>query len=164
MDYRGAVVFGVGMDRMFKRYGIENREGCELARIALRSHKTPVTKIVSECLRLLRGRYPDLRLVISYADPDQEHVGVIYQAGNWVYTGMSTAAGEYWIPGEGRVHGRTLIHRHGTKVNHSHCKVMGSSKHRYLMPLDKKMRREVERLRVPYPKKGLVNEDDTHGT
>jgi hypothetical protein len=38
---------------------------------------------VSQCLSLL----PQPTILVSYADADQGHIGFIYQATNWIYTG-----------------------------------------------------------------------------
>ena len=32
----------------------------------------------------------DREIIVSYADSSQQHVGIVYQATNWIYTGMST--------------------------------------------------------------------------
>ena len=40
-------------------------------------------------LRLLARHSPGLRLVVSYADPAQGHVGTIYQAAGWTYLGVT---------------------------------------------------------------------------
>ena len=35
-------------------------------------------------VRLLRRQSPGLRLIVSYADPEHAHVGVLYQSMNWL--------------------------------------------------------------------------------
>ena len=40
-----------------------------------------------ELLKQLKKDAPMVRLVVSYADCDQEHLGTIYQATNWIYEG-----------------------------------------------------------------------------
>jgi hypothetical protein len=124
--------------------------------------------VIAESLRQLKASNPGLRLVVSFADPEQTHVGIIYQAGNWLYLGKSFAADEYIVNGK-RIHGRSL---RALRNNHSQggieaknvliwaqrvldknaVLIKGSSKHRYLMPLDRAMRRSIEPLRLPYPR------------
>ncbi len=104
----GAVIFGRGANgNLGKPYGLTQTETCELVRVALKSHLSPVTKIVAICLRELSKT--GLRLVVSFADTEQRHVGTIYQAGNWVYTGLAGKAGGVSIKVNGKwIHKRTL--------------------------------------------------------
>jgi len=88
----GAVVFSKGAGGTTKRatrYGLERIEAAELARVALTTHKAPVTQIVAESLRRLKKVNPGLRLVISYADTRFGHHGGIYQASNRTHAGLS---------------------------------------------------------------------------
>lgn len=90
----GVVIFGrgsSGVGSLFKTFSLEKYEICELQRIALTSHRTEVTRIISICLKLLKAKNPGLALVISYADPKVGHKGTIYQAANWIPWGMSAA-------------------------------------------------------------------------
>lgn len=159
----GAVIFGVGATAdLVKMYGLESIQGCELVRVALTKHKTPVSKIVAIALKMLKREMPGLKLVVSFADPEHGHNGAIYQAMNWIYAGNSLASDEYIINGK-HWHGRALRHE---KPAHLTTKeacalidpnfqiVKGSSKYRYLMPLDDAMRKQIEPLRKPYPKRG----------
>jgi hypothetical protein len=165
----GCVLFGRGANSdLLKPYGLDQTEGAELVRVALRSHKTPVTRIVAIALRFLVQKCPGLRLVVSFADPEQGHVGGIYQGGGWIYTGRSQSADEYIVNGK-RIHGRSLRALRASDRRAPHAKnaeewarlvldpntkkISGSSKHRYLMPLDEGMRRRVSQIAKPYPKK-----------
>ena len=53
--------------------------------------------------------------------------------------------------------------KYGTKKPFRDCAVPGSSKHRYLMPLDDEMRQRIEPLRKPYPKRERSAENGTPG-
>lgn len=84
----GAVIFSCGPSpNIYKTFGLKPTEGAELSRVALTKHKTPVTRIIAIALRMLRKKCPKLKLVVSYADQAQNHKGVIYKAGNWIYLG-----------------------------------------------------------------------------
>ena len=161
-EFIGAVIFGVGATSdLVKGYGLKPTEGCELVRVALKHHKSTVTSIVSQSIKQLKQSQKGLRLIVSFADPDRDHVGIIYQAGNWLYLGKSAASDEYIVNGK-RWHGRAF---RASKPAHLTTKqaaalmdpnyqiVKGSSKHRYLYPLDKAMRRQIEPLAKPYPKR-----------
>lgn len=167
----GVVLFGTGANnQMFKPYGLADIEGCELVRVALSAaHVTAVSRVVSVAIRFLRKACPKVRLVVSFADPEQGHHGGIYQACNWLYAGMTEPADEYVVNGA-RMHGRALRSTRSThprggvfaanvlewarKVLDPHARrVSGSSKHRYLLPLDDDIRARVLPLARPYPKR-----------
>lgn len=46
---------------------------------------------IARALRLLVERKPEIRAVLSFADSTEGHVGTIYQATNFIYTGATTA-------------------------------------------------------------------------
>jgi hypothetical protein len=169
----GAVIFGVGATAdLVKMYGLESVEGCELVRVALTSHKSAVSKIVAIAIKMLKKEMTGLRLIVSFADPEHGHNGTIYQAGNWIYAGDSQSSEEYIINGK-RWHGRAF---RASKPSHLTTKqaaalmdpnyqvVMGSSKYRYLMPLDNAMKKQVEPLRKPYPKRDPGETDNAAGS
>jgi len=162
-EFIGAVLFGLGSGSSTngKRYGLaSSHEMAELTRVALREHKAPVSQIVAQAIRLVKKQSPGLRLLISMADPAQGHVGAIYQAMNWVYTGVTKPDVLYFSRGEW-VHHRTATSRGSAKGLPS--KKL-PPKHRYLYPLDRAMRRQIEPLRKPYPKRepcGQSVEGDT---
>jgi len=97
----GAVIFGLGATSgLVNPYGLSPTQGCELVRIALTKHKTEVSRIVSIAIRMLKRSNPNLRLIVSFADPEHQHHGGIYQAGGWLYVGKSTASEEYIVNGK----------------------------------------------------------------
>ena len=146
----GVVIFGRGANRnMLKSYALGQDEGCELVRIALTKHISPVSQIVSLAIKFLLKRSPNLRLIVSYADPEQGHYGGIYQAGNWIYRGKSTSAVKIWYKGKW-AHKKTVDDAKVDQKNLLKKKVEG--KHTYLMPLDKDMRKQVLLFSKPYPK------------
>jgi hypothetical protein len=162
--YVGCLIFGVGATAdLVKRYGLSMIEGCELVRVALRKHHAPVSRIIAIALGMLRKQSPGLRLVVSFADTEQGHAGGIYQAGNWIYAGKTAERDEYIFNGK-RWQGRAFRNKYKGMENHpSVHKVKGSSKHRYLMPLDDDMRARIEPLRKPYPKRVESADSGTPG-
>ena len=161
----GAVIFGVGATSdLVKGYGLKPTEGCELVRVALTTHETPVSRIVSIALKMLKREMSGLRLVVSFADPEHGHVGGIYQAGGWIYAGMTAESDEYLVNGK-RWHGRALRHEKPAHLTTKQAlalldpnwkAIKGSSKHRYLYPLDDAMRAQIAPLAKPYPKRAVV--------
>jgi hypothetical protein len=169
-SFIGVVLFGDGANsNAFSPYGLHQTQGCELVRIALRHHKSPVSRIVRLSLLFLKAKCPGVKMIISFADPEQGHHGGVYQAGGWIYAGITDAADEYIVNGV-RMHGRALRSTRSTHkrknllaanveewarivIDPKIKRVEGSRKHRYLMPLDDEMRAKILPLAQPYPKR-----------
>jgi hypothetical protein len=161
----GTVIYGRGANpSLGKPFGLDQTEVCELVRVALTTHDHPVSQIVGHSLRQLQQvAGSGLRLVISFADPMQGHRGGIYQAGNWVYSGLCAPKTEF-IAG-----GRMLKRRAYTGENYGSprlplppgaTRVKVPGKHRYLYPLDRAMRRQIAPLAQPYPSADEVSTGD----
>lgn len=152
--YIGVIIFGVGAtSQLVKKYNLKMEEGCELVRVALRAHQTPVTRIISIAIKFLRRSNPKLRLIVSFADPDQGHHGGIYQGGGWIYSGKSQDRDEYIFLGK-RWQGRSFRNKYKGLEHDPRVKIVkGSSKHRYLFPLDNGIKEQIEVLKKPYPKR-----------
>lgn len=149
--YVGCVLFSYGANNNIgKPYSLKQTEVCELVRIALRSHQWPVSRIMRFALKSLQEANPGIRLVVSYADPLQGHHGGVYQATGWAYVGSSRAQQEVMHNGK-VMHKRTANALFGTIKGMEKSPVMW--KHKYLMPLDEDMKRKIEPLRKPYPKR-----------
>lgn len=156
----GCVIFSHGACANIARpYGLTQMQVCELTRVALDQHRTPVSRIVAISLGILRRYCPGLRLVVSFADITKGHHGGIYQAGGWIYTGV---ADSYAIRIHGKLrHPRSIGSKYGRQdlawlrehVDPRADRIEGLDKHRYLMPLDAETRTKVSRLAKPYPKR-----------
>ena len=128
---------------------------CELVRVALApasARKHPTSKCVAISLRMLKRQSPGLRLVVSYADAGQGHVGTIYQATNWIFIGAATQS---YLKIKGKVvHPRTLYDRYGPggqslpwlrkNVDPNAQRVKQAMKLKYIMPLDQEMREKLD--------------------
>ena len=104
---------------------------------------------------MLRTQSPGLRLLISFADPLQDHYGGIYQAMNWIYVGSSKPQREVLLHDK-IMHKRTAHSLFGTIKGMQKSPVMW--KHKYLYPLDTDMRTCIAPLAQPYPKRGDLSE------
>tara|TARA_R110000772_G_scaffold131557_1_gene239804 strand:- start:2637 stop:3365 length:729 start_codon:yes stop_codon:yes gene_type:complete len=161
--YIGAVIFGRGANNnMLKPFGLTADQGCELVRIALTKHKTPVSKIMALAIKFLAKSNKGLKLIVSYADADQNHHGGIYQATNWIYSGLMNAGtmGAFIIKGK-KTHPKS-VHSKGLKQTINEVRkhldpnatiFYTKGKHRYLMPLDKETKESVLHLAKVYPKR-----------
>lgn len=118
--------------------------------------KNTLSFFVSKCLNLL----PKPMCVVSYADPGMGHNGYIYQATNWMYTGLNPSD-EVWMLNGKVIHTRTLNNKgfttHEKRAQLGLVKVGGTFKHRYFYFLGskrdiKKMKEEFALDILPYPK------------
>ena len=157
-EFIGAVVFGRGSCmNLLRPFGVDTFEGAELIRVALRVHRAPVTQMLSLAIRHLKKTNPGLRILVSYADTAQGHHGGIYQAGSWFYLGEAETT-SLRIHGD-VVHPRSVSSRYGTSslswlrrnVDPRVERVHNPVKYRYAFPLDRRMRRQLSRLALPYP-------------
>jgi hypothetical protein len=156
----GVVIFSRGASpNICKPYGMTTTEVIELTSVALREHHATVTQILAKATSLLKQTSPGLKLIVSYADIRQGHVGVIYQASNWIYEGKTVPAGYFVINGVRR-HGRSVGQFYKTSsiewlkenIDPNARIVYDSGKHKYLMPLDKETRKRIAKLSQLYPK------------
>jgi len=154
-------------------YSLNQSEVCELTRIALNKHETQVSRIMRISFKMLVKFAPGVRLIVSYSDMDMGHYGGIYQASNWVYTGLMNegSRGAFIVNGK-KTHPRSIgaiggvqsikwIKKH---LDTHATEFFTKGKHKYLMPLDKEMRKQIEPLRKPYPKKISVSSIDSDAT
>jgi len=163
--FAGVIIFSRGgSPNLGKPYGLKLTELCELTRIAMREHTVPVSQCVAVALKLLKQQSPGLRLCVSFADPDHDHHGGIYQAGNWLYLGLTNGETQYVVNGR-QYHSRSLAStQYGTgrrtKRAMSYLRehfdpdartVKLPGKHRYAMPFDRAMRRQLRDRVQPYP-------------
>lgn len=161
----GTVIFSPGACRnLGSPYGLKMNQVCELVRVALTNHKTPVSRILSICIKLLAKKEPNLQLIVSYADANAGHYGGIYQASGWIYVGGSQSARRYIIDGAVR-HPKSICDRllqkgYSATIENirryidAHAQVIiQKPKHKYLFALNEDIRRHVSMLAKPYPKR-----------
>jgi len=166
-QFVGVVIFSMGAaPQAHCPYKIHPREICELTRVAFRNHKTPISRILSICIKFLKAQSPGLKLIVSYADPEQGHHCGIYQAGGWIYEGVTTPCTQFEFVATGkRVHSKTICTgRRGYATELKNKGVIRSVKlikHKYLMPLDNEMKRQILPLAKPYPKRASSETRDT---
>lgn len=164
----GVVIFSRGASpHLLDPYGLKQTEGCELTRVALKQHATPVTRIVAIAIRHLR-KTTTLKLIVSFADPAEGHHGGIYQGGNWIYTGMTKPSRMYW-DGTRWLHQREATSKRtfGQNVQQKNYREMSTKlmpgKHRYLFPLCDELRERLLKLAQPYPKRARSADSGTSG-
>ena len=123
----------------------------ELNRLVLtHNRKNEASFLVGRALRLL----PKPRIVVSYADSAYNHLGIVYQASNFLFTGTSKPRTDS-VGKEGHHH----RHHLGDKTQRQYR----SAKHRYVYICANKkekqhLMKELNYPILPYPRK----EDEAH--
>jgi hypothetical protein len=121
---------------------------------------------ISQSFKWLKQNKPKIRALISYASPVEGHLGIVYQATNWIYQGNRIRPNDSWLfrlekDGDW-IHGRTLantyktndIKKLKTKIGRTFWMKKDLRKHRYVYALRDK-RKILKNLKYPsldYPK------------
>jgi hypothetical protein len=113
----------------------------------------------------------DKEIVVSYADTSEGHLGIVYQASNFIYTGLSAKRSDWTVKGIEK-HNTTLVDKYTAKeIREKYGDAFELKnrprKHRYVyFNADKRRKRELlAALRYeicPYPKKQLLNSPYPH--
>lgn len=134
----------------------------ELNRLCIDSkNKNAASFLVGRSLRLL----PKPSIVVSYADTAQEHIGYVYQACNFIYTGLSAKRTDWKVKGLEHLHGQTIADMSrgydGSRADFMREKFGDdfyleerSRKHRYIYVTgkNKKLSESIRYEKQPYPK------------
>jgi hypothetical protein len=163
----GALTFGVGPTNAYSLVEGAKRHDClTLTRLWLsdelpRNSESRVLGIVRRSLK----HHTRIKFLVSYADPAQHHLGIIYQATGWLYTGLSQATPLYDV-GDGKLrYSRSFSHcfgshsiehfaRHGVTVK----LVPQQAKHRYVYFLNPSWQHRLMVPVFPYPKREVIDE------
>lgn len=141
----------------------------ELNRLCLMNNdKNQASMLVSGSIKQL----PKPTIVVSYADNAQGHVGYVYQATNFLYTGLSEKRVDWAVKGLEHKHSKTIsdgmtLESIKEKYGDDFYYVERSRKHRYILfhgtKNDKKILRSKLKYEVqPYPKGETNRYDITH--
>lgn len=110
-EWCGVVLYGTGANNnLATQYNLNQGNVLELVRMALNGKQESTSKALAISLKLIKNAIPLCKLIISYADKDQNHNGIIYQATNWYYVGtsMQNTKDSSWIVNNKRYHGRII--------------------------------------------------------
>ena len=107
-DIIGVVTYGTPPSAPL-RTGLAGKENMnkilELNRLCLKDNKPNYASfLVSKSLKML----PEGKIVISFADTEQGHIGYVYQACNFLYYGLSAKRTDWKIKGKEHLHGQTV--------------------------------------------------------
>lgn len=137
---------GAFRDRDFRLY--------ELARLVIQTDmKNAASILVGRSLRLLKER-PSA--VVSYADTEWGHAGIVYQATNWLYTGATKSHDHMYMVDGVRTHpmnlrGRGITDPKRWAAENGIKMVPPMEKHRYFFLNGTKAERKIMRAKLAYP-------------
>ena len=162
-EWCGVVLFGLGATKnIASPFGLNQGEVLELVRVALNGKQSTTSQCVAAALKKLHQMNPLCKIVVSYADLDQEHAGTIYQATNWIYLGRMNEGnrGAFIINGK-KTHPRTIGSMGGVQsikwvrenLDANAEEFITKGKHKYIFVFDKRLRKEYQKQHLPYPKK-----------
>lgn len=112
----GAMFYGkMAMANQYKKYG-EIDEVMELRRLVLidDTPKNTESYFIGQSLRWLKRNSP-VKTIVSYADPNYGHSGIIYRATNFEHVGM-TSAGRVIIYNGKKYHDKTIRTKYKGKL------------------------------------------------
>jgi len=154
----GVATFGKGANRYlissvcgqikYSPISTKTPSGYELTRICILPavDKNFASHIIGRSIKYLRAL--GCEIVVTFADPTYKHVGKIYQAANFIYTGMSRPDYCYELPDGSIVHKskfrsrssfteRDLVNLAGAK------RIILEGKHRYVYVVSKKYKKQI---------------------
>jgi len=173
----GTITYGFPVGRrvlgsIFSEEILETKNILELTRLFVHDGygKNIESHVISSSFKWLKKHSPDIKVLISYADPEQQHDGAIYQATNWIYQGCGDfqLAPTYSLRLEENgewMHSRSVYSKFGSADPKKMVKAIGhtfwlkkeASKHRYIYFLgskaeNKKFRNLMKHPEMKYPK------------
>ena len=167
-EWCGVILFGSGATpNIASPFGMVQGEVVELVRVALNGKQNTTSECVAAALRKLHQDAPQIKIVVSYADDDQGHVGTIYQATNWIYLGRCNEGDRsaFIINGK-KIHPHTVgswgvqsldwIRKH---IDPNATEFRTKGKEKYIFCFNKKIRRQWLGKAKGYPKKTEGNNE-----
>lgn len=164
----GIVTYSTPVSSNLREIFLNEFKLMELNRLCVNDglEKNALSFFVSHSLSYL----PKPCAIVSYADTSYNHQGYIYQATNFIYTGLSAKRTDWKIKGMEHLHGATIADMSRGKENRADYmrEKFGEDfyledrarKHRYFMFLGN--RKQVKRMNelLPYPKEPYPKGDN----
>lgn len=121
----GGLIFGQMATNAWRHYGDSEGATLELRRLFLvdAAGKNSESRVVAFCIRWIKRNLPEVKRIVSYADPSRGHSGGIYLATNFRYAGLSGKDTGFLDPETGRMH-----HSRALKVKYNQGRLKGQFK------------------------------------
>lgn len=136
----GVITYGTPPSSTLRK-GIAGKENIsrvlELNRLCLKNNKkNEASFLVAKSLKML----PENKIIISFADTSMGHKGVVYQASNFKYYGLSAKRTDWKIKGMEHLHGQTIGDMSRGKENRAQYMRETYGENFYLAPRPRKHR------------------------
>lgn len=164
----GVITYGTPVSSTLRNLWNNEFKLIELNRLVINEglEKNVLSFLVGQSFNFL----PKPLVLVSYADSSQNHHGYIYQATNWIYTGLSIPFKDYYVKGMEHLHNGTIMDMSRGKENRVQwlkekfgddlIMIERARKHRYFMFLGNK--KEVKKINemLPYKKETYPKGDN----
>lgn len=174
---QGIVTYGTPVSNTLRNLWNGEYKLMELNRLVINEglEKNVLSFLVSQSLSQL----PKPMVIVSYADTSQNHHGYIYQATNWVYTGLSVPFKDYYVKGMEHLHNGTIMDMSRGQENRvdwlrqkfgeNLIMIERPRKHRYFYFIgtkkqSKDMKNKLPYESLPYPKGDNKRYDASYNT
>jgi hypothetical protein len=161
-EYCGVICYGFGASvNIASSMNRIAGQVIELVRVALNGKQKTTSECLAASIREIKKRCPMVDYIVSFADCDQDHKGIIYQATNWFYLGLKEEDQVSGIVINGKsYHRKSVYSKYKTSsldwikknVDRNAYNEITKGKQKYVMPMNKKSRKEIQHLHLPYPK------------
>lgn len=154
----GIITFGTPVSSTLRDLWQNKYKLMELNRLVVNEDidRNCLSFFVSKSLSML----PKPLVLVSYADTSKNHHGYIYQATNWIYTGLSLAFKDYYIKGMEHLHNGTIMDMSRGKENRVQwlrdkfgddlIMIDRPRKHRYFYFIGSKTDKKIMKKMLPY--------------
>ena len=138
------------------------KEVLELNRLVVNEHapKNAASFLVSHSIKLLPNK---IHIIVSYADTSVGHIGYIYQATNFYYTGLTIDMKE-WVQKDPKLHSQNVCKKLPLAEradNKNFKQIWRPKKHRYLFfrgsKKEKKIRLAALKYKIEQYPKGITS-------
>jgi len=145
---KGVIVYGTPSSASLRKgiAGVDNKDNIiELTRLWIDSSvpKNGESFLIGNTIPLV-----DKEIIVSYADTSQNHIGIVYQATNWLYTGLSAKRSDLKTSSDSN-HSQTLFDKYKSvegvkKAFPDAVWVTRPRKHRYIyLNCDKRRKKQL---------------------
>jgi hypothetical protein len=162
----GVVTYGTPASSPLRK-GIAGKENAhrvlELNRLCLRDNlKNEASQLIAGSIKMLPAR----KIIISFADTEQGHRGIVYQACNFTYHGLSAKRTDWKVKGKEHLHGQTIADEFRGVKNRAAAMRQKygddfylkprARKHKYIFLHGPKLWKKRMSKNIRYPEQGLI--------
>lgn len=153
-------------------YGLKKEEYLEMQRLWISDNygKNTESYILSKIIKILKEKYK-IKIIVTHSGGCKDDCGIVYQSSGWLYFG-SQKCDDFYLTNKGEYKNMVAAMRFGRVQIKNKTKqeigeelfgegrVINSNRYLYLYPLDKSIRRRLNKIALPFPKTSKVFRKD----